>query len=113
MRGNETFKIAVRALTSVSKEVMEENAVRPEEIGLFVPHQANTRIVKLVGEKLRIPEERIFLNIERVGNTSAGSIPIALDEACSAGRLKSGDLVLMSAFGAGLTWAATLFRWGD
>jgi 3-oxoacyl-[acyl-carrier-protein] synthase-3 len=113
MRGNETFKIAVRALTSVSKEVMEENAVRPEEINLFVPHQANTRIVKLVGEKLHIPQERIFLNIERVGNTSAGSIPIALDEAWSAGRLKSGDLVLMSAFGAGLTWAATLFRWGD
>ena len=111
MRGNETFKLAVRSLTEVSKRVLEEGKVTPEELSLFVPHQANRRIISAVGERLGIRDEQVFLNIERVGNTSSASIPIAVDEAVAAGRLKSGDSLLMSAFGAGLTWGATLLRW--
>jgi 3-oxoacyl-[acyl-carrier-protein] synthase-3 len=112
MKGNETFKVAVRTLTEVSREVMNENHVKPEDLAMFIPHQANIRIMNLVREKLKIPEEKVYTNIDRIGNTSAASIPIALDEVNRAGRLKNDDLVLMSAFGAGLTWAASLVRWG-
>jgi 3-oxoacyl-[acyl-carrier-protein] synthase-3 len=111
MKGQETFKLAVRHLTGVCREVLEEHGRKAEDVKLFVPHQANMRIISAVGDRLKIPRERIVVNVERTGNTSAASIPIALDEANRAGQVSRGDLVLLAAFGAGLTWAATLAVW--
>jgi 3-oxoacyl-[acyl-carrier-protein] synthase-3 len=111
MKGNETFKIAVRAMADVSEEVLEEQGFTHDDIQLFIPHQANERIIDAVGKQLKIDTGKVYKNIERYGNTSAASIPIALDECARGGRVKSGDLVLMTAFGAGLTWGAALMRW--
>jgi 3-oxoacyl-[acyl-carrier-protein] synthase-3 len=111
MMGNETFKVAVRAMADVSEEVLKEQGFTHEDIQLFLPHQANERIIDAVGKQLKIDPAKVFKNIERYGNTSAASIPIALDECARSGRLKPGDLVLMAAFGAGLTWGAALVRW--
>ena len=111
MRGNETFKVAVRALTELSQQVMEQAGVTASDLDLFIPHQANLRIIQAVGARLGLSEEQVFTNVQRVGNTSAASIPLALNEARDQGRLKRGDLVLMSAFGGGLTWGSTLMRY--
>jgi len=111
MKGNETFKIAVRSLAEVSEEVLKEQGFTPHDVDLFIPHQANTRIIEAVGQRLGVQEGRTYVNIQRYGNTSAASIPIALDECVREGRVKRGDLVLMAAFGAGLTWASALIRW--
>jgi len=111
MRGNETFKIAVRSLEEVSLEVLDAAGLAPGDVDWFIPHQANRRIIDAVRSRLGIPEDRCWVNIDRYGNTSAASIPIALDEAVRAGRVKRGDVILMAAFGAGLTWAASVVRW--
>jgi 3-oxoacyl-[acyl-carrier-protein] synthase-3 len=111
MRGNETFKIAVRSIEDVSREVLDAAGLTPNDVSWFIPHQANQRIIDAVGERLGIPAERCYVNIDRYGNTSAASIPIALDEAVRAGRVQKGDIILMAAFGAGLTWAASAVRW--
>ncbi|HEX5043994.1 MAG TPA: beta-ketoacyl-ACP synthase III [Candidatus Polarisedimenticolaceae bacterium] len=111
MRGNETFKIAVRSLEEVSLEVLNQVGLTPADVDWFIPHQANQRIIDAVGARLGIDAARCHVNIDRFGNTSAASIPIALDEAVRAGKVKGGDLVLMAAFGAGLTWAASVVRW--
>lgn len=111
MRGNELFKVAVRSLEEVSRRVMEQANVQPGEIDLFIPHQANMRITDAVRERLGLPDEKVYSNINRVGNTSSASIPICLDECVRSGRIKKGDLVLMSAFGAGVTWGSVLLRW--
>ena len=111
MKGNETFKIAVRSLTEISEAVLAEQGFGPADVSVFIPHQANTRIIEAVGQRLGIGPDRTYVNIQRYGNTSAASIPIALDEAVREGRIKKGDLVLMTAFGAGLTWASALVRW--
>jgi 3-oxoacyl-[acyl-carrier-protein] synthase-3 len=111
MKGNETFKIAVRAMADVSAEVLEEQGFTHDDIQLFIPHQANERIIDAVGKQLKIDTAKVYKNIEHYGNTSAASIPIALDECARGGRVKSGDLVLLTAFGAGLTWGAALMRW--
>ena len=111
MRGNETFKIAVRSLEDVSHEVLSAAGLTPNDVSWFIPHQANQRIISAVGERLGIPSERCYVNIDRYGNTSAASIPIALDEAVRAGKVQQGDIILMAAFGAGLTWAASAVRW--
>ena len=111
MRGNETFKMAVRSIEEVSREVLDSAGLSTTDVDWLVPHQANMRIISAVGNRLEIPEERCFVNIERYGNTSAASIPIALDEAVRMGKIKQGDIVLMAAFGAGLTWAASVVRW--
>ncbi len=111
MKGNETFKVAVRAMSEVAFEALEHNGFKPEDVDLLIPHQANRRIVEAVGRRIGIPEERVFINIDRLGNTSAASIPIALDEARRAGRVNEGDLVLLVSMGAGLTWGSTLIRW--
>jgi 3-oxoacyl-[acyl-carrier-protein] synthase-3 len=111
MRGNETFKMAVRSIAEVCREVLDEAGLQHDDVDWFIPHQANQRIITAVGSRLKIPEERCYVNIDRYGNTSAGSIPIALDEAVRAGKVKQGDVVLMAAFGAGLTWAASVVRW--
>jgi len=111
MQGNEIFKLAVRAMGEVSQEALEANSLTTEDISLFIPHQANLRIVDAVGKRLNLGEDKVFVNLQHYGNTSAASIPIALDEACRAGRLKEGDLLVMTAFGGGLTWASAAVRW--
>jgi 3-oxoacyl-[acyl-carrier-protein] synthase-3 len=111
MRGNETFKVAVRALTELSQAVLERAGLTSANLDLFIPHQANLRIIQAVGTRLGLPEEKVYCNVHRVGNTSAASIPLAMADAVREGRLRRGDLVLASAFGGGLTWASALFRY--
>ncbi|QJA05493.1 ketoacyl-ACP synthase III [Thermosulfurimonas marina] len=111
MQGREVFKNAVRAMESVAFEALRANGLSPSDIALLIPHQANIRIIEYLRERLELPEERVFVNIHKYGNTSAASIPIALDEALEEGRLKEGDLVLMVSFGGGFTWAAVVLRW--
>lgn len=111
MRGNELFKVAVRSLDEVSCHVLEQARVSADQLDLFIPHQANQRITEAVRERLGIPAEKVYSNIDRVGNTSSASIPICLDECARSGRIKKGDLILMSAFGAGVTWGSILMRW--
>ncbi len=111
MRGNELFKVAVRSLEDVSRQVMKKAGVSPDDIDLFIPHQANQRITEAIRERLGLCSEKVYSNICRIGNTSSASIPICLDECVQSGRLKRGSLVLMSAFGAGVTWGAVLMRW--
>jgi 3-oxoacyl-[acyl-carrier-protein] synthase-3 len=110
MKGNETFKVAVRSLTDLSLEVLDKAGIGIDEIDLFIPHQANQRIIQAVGQRLGLRDEQVFSNVHRVGNTSAASIPLAMAEAREQGRLSRGDLVLTSSFGGGLTWASALFR---
>lgn len=111
MKGNETFKVAVRTLEEIARSTLEANHLRVEDLDLYVPHQANIRILKAVMERLGLPIEKVMLNVDRYGNTSAASIPIALDEAVREGRIKDGSLVMLGAFGAGLTWASAVIRW--
>jgi 3-oxoacyl-[acyl-carrier-protein] synthase-3 len=111
MRGNETFKMAVRSIGSVCREVLEKADLTPDDVNWFIPHQANQRIISAVGKLLGITDGRCYVNLDRFGNTSAASIPIALDEVVRAGKVKPGDIILMGAFGAGLTWAASVVRW--
>ena len=109
--GNEVFKTAVRAMEEAAVAALKANGVEISDIDLFVPHQANGRIISATAQRLGLPRERIVVNIGRFGNTSAASIPIALDEAVRAGRLRPGDLLLLVAFGGGLTWGSALVRW--
>jgi 3-oxoacyl-[acyl-carrier-protein] synthase-3 len=111
MKGPELFKIAVKSMEEVTRLVAERAGVRLDEINLVVPHQANQRIIDAVAERLGLEREKIFLNIERYGNTSAASVPIALDEAIEQGRIRDNDLVMLNACGGGLTWGASLLRW--
>jgi 3-oxoacyl-[acyl-carrier-protein] synthase-3 len=111
MRGNETFRIAVKAMADVTADLLREQGFTNDDIKVFVPHQANARIIDAVGERLKFPASRVYKNVDRFGNTSAASIPIALDECVQKGLIKSGDLVLLTAFGAGLVWGSVLIRW--
>ena len=111
MKGPELFKIAVKSMEEVSRLVAERAGVKLEEIDLFVPHQANQRIISAVAERLGMPEEKVFTNIDRYGNTSAASVPIALDEAIEKGRINENNIVMLNACGGGLTWGANLIRW--
>jgi 3-oxoacyl-[acyl-carrier-protein] synthase-3 len=111
MKGNETFKVAVRTLEDIARETLAANKLTVKDLDLYVPHQANARILTAVAGRLGLPLEKVMLNLDRYGNTSAASIPIALDEAVHAGRIKDGSLVMVGAFGAGLTWASALIRW--
>lgn len=111
MKGNETFKVAVRAIESACREALDLAGLPPSAVRWFVPHQANTRIISAVASRLGWPEEIIYLNIDRIGNTSAGSIPIALDELVRDGKVGPGDVLVFSAFGAGLTWGSAAVRW--
>ncbi len=111
MRGPELFKVAVRSMEEVTREVAERAGVRLDEIDLIVPHQANVRIINAVAQRLGLDAEKVYVNIDRYGNTSAASVPIALDEAVEAGRINRGELVLLIACGGGLTWGASLIRW--
>jgi 3-oxoacyl-[acyl-carrier-protein] synthase III len=109
--GREVFKRAVTEMAASCREVLEKNGHTPDDVDLLIPHQANARIMVAVAERLGIPLERAVVDVAEVGNTSAASIPIALDRAYRAGRMKDGDLVLFTSFGAGLTWGATVMRW--
>ncbi len=111
MKGNETFKVAVRALEDVVQEALEYNKIKPEEIDWLVPHQANLRIIQAMAQRLRMPMEKVVVTIHKYGNTSAATIPMALDEAVRDGRIKDNNLLLFEAFGGGLTWASALVRW--
>jgi 3-oxoacyl-[acyl-carrier-protein] synthase-3 len=111
MRGNELFKVAVRSMTDISREVLEDAGVGAEDVKLFIPHQANQRITDAVASKLNVDSDRVYSNIAMHGNTSSASIPIALDECVEAGRISPGDLVLMASFGGGVTWGGVLVRW--
>jgi 3-oxoacyl-[acyl-carrier-protein] synthase-3 len=111
MNGSEVFKHAVRQMGDAAVRVLAEAGVSQSEIDLVIPHQANIRIIEAITKRLETPADRVFVNIERYGNTSSASVPLALDEAVRTGRIKDGDHVLMLAFGGGLTWAATLVRW--
>ena len=111
MKGNETFKIAVRSLAEVSNQALEECELEHADVSWFIPHQANMRIINAVVQRLEIPDGRTYVNIERYGNTSAASIPIALDELNRDGKIAPDNVLLFSAFGAGLTWGACVVRW--
>jgi len=110
MKGKELFKIAVRSMEEACLYVLEKAGINPEDIDLLIPHQANIRIILALAERLGLPENKIYSNISKYGNTSAASIPIAMAEAYKEGRLKRGDIVLLTAMGGGLTWGATLLR---
>ena len=111
MKGRELFKVAVRNMEQACREVLQRAGVSSEEVSLVIPHQANLRIINSLSEKLGIPKEKVYVNIDRYGNTSAASIPIAFHEAIEEGKLKRGDLVLMTAMGGGLTWGSALLRY--
>ncbi|HYL57306.1 MAG TPA: beta-ketoacyl-ACP synthase III [Candidatus Acidoferrales bacterium] len=111
MKGPELFKIAVKSMEEVSRQVADRAGVKLDEIDLFVPHQANLRIISAVAERLGMPQDKVFTNIDRYGNTSAASVPIALDEALEQGRIRDNNLVMLNACGGGLTWGANLVRW--
>lgn len=111
MKGNETFKVAVRTLEESARETLAANDLTIDDVDLYVPHQANVRIIKAVADRLGLPLSKVVLNMDRYGNTSAASIPIALDEAVKDGRIGEGRLIMLGAFGAGLTWASALIRW--
>ena len=111
MDGREVFRRAVRVIVDSARTTLAAAGLTSDDVALFVPHQANSRIIDSAATKLGLPPERTFVNIERYGNTSAASVPIALAEAADAGRLQRGDIVLLSGFGAGMSWASALVRW--
>jgi 3-oxoacyl-[acyl-carrier-protein] synthase-3 len=113
MNGKEVFRHAVRVMAESCERVLAKCGVKSEQVAWFIPHQANIRILEAVASQLNVGMDRFPSNLERYGNTSAASIPLALEEAWSSGKLKHGDLVLIVAFGAGLTWGATLLRWHE
>ncbi|HEV8663255.1 MAG TPA: beta-ketoacyl-ACP synthase III [Candidatus Methylomirabilis sp.] len=109
--GNEVFRLAVRAMEDACMTALKANALEPSDIDLIVPHQANLRIIRALASRLGFPEEKLVLNIDRYGNTSAASIPLALDEAVRSGRVRPGMTLLLAAFGAGLTWGSAVVTW--
>ena len=111
MEGNRLFKRAIECLSSIAREALQHNALCSDDIGLVVPHQANIRIIQGMANSLGIPMEKVYTNLQRYGNTSSASVPIALDEAHREGLLKKGDHVLLASFGAGLTWGASILKW--
>ncbi len=111
MKGNEVFKHAVKRMGEAAEEVLKRAGIKKEEVDWFLPHQANIRIIEATGERLGIPREKVYVNINRYGNVSVACIPMALDEMRLAGQLKKGNIVLLDAFGAGFTWAAVALRW--
>lgn len=111
MKGREVYKFAVPKFVEIIRAALDACRLTLNDIALFIPHQMNARMIEAVAQRLEFPLERVFMNIERYGNTSAASIPLALDEAVRAGRLKRGDIVLFSAMGAGLTWGTVVVRW--
>lgn len=110
MKGNELFKVAVRSMADISAEMLEKAGYTVEDVDIVIPHQANQRITDAVASRLGVPEEKVYSNIAEMGNTSSASIPIAIDECIQSGRIKEGSLVLLTAFGGGVTWGGTVLR---
>ena len=110
--GKTVFKFAVQGMSDVSAEILEKNGLTGDDVTLFVPHQANLRIIDAAAKRMGLSPEKVCINIDRYGNTTAATIPLALSEAYQNGRLKKGDLVVLATFGAGFTWASCLVRWG-
>ena len=111
MKGNEVFKIAVRSMADIAADVLDEAGLKTTDVTLFIPHQANQRITDAVAAKLKVDTSLVYSNIAMHGNTSSASIPIGLDECVEAGRVKAGDVVLMTSFGGGVTWGGVVMRW--
>lgn len=111
MQGNEVFKVAVRSLSEVAHTALAANGFKVEDVDLFIPHQANIRILTATAKKIGLKDEQVYINVDRFGNTSAATIPLAMDEANRAGLIKTGDIILLDAFGGGFTWAAAVLRW--
>src|SRR5215469_13646764 len=111
MKGNEVFKVAVRMFGDCAERILKNNGFTAADLDLFVPHQANLRIIEAAVKRLKVPMEKVIVNVDRYGNTGAASVYVALEEAWAAGRVKPGDLLLLAAFGGGFTWGAALLRW--
>jgi 3-oxoacyl-[acyl-carrier-protein] synthase-3 len=111
MKGKEIFKVAVKTLADFALITLKKNQMTADDLDWFIPHQANLRIIEAVAKRLKLPMEKVLVNVDRYGNTSAATIPTMLDEANRDGRIKSGQTVLMDAFGAGLTYGSILVRW--
>ena len=111
MKGNEVFKHAVRTLGELVVKTLEENNLSSSQLSLLIPHQANTRIIQATADRIGIPMDKVIMNLDKVGNTSSASIPIALDEAVKSGKVKDGDIILLEAFGGGFTWASALVKY--
>ena len=110
MEGKDVFKVAVKSMENATVEVIKDANLDPSDIDLLIPHQANYRIIEAIRKRLDMPEEKVFCNLDRYGNTSSASVPIALDEAIKIGKAKKGDTVLFAAFGAGFTWGASIVK---
>jgi 3-oxoacyl-[acyl-carrier-protein] synthase-3 len=111
MKGNELFKVAVRSMAEISREVLDEAGLTTKDVKLFIPHQANQRITDAVANKLGVDNSMVYSNIAMHGNTSSASIPIGLDECVESGRVQKDDVVLMASFGGGVTWGGVVVRW--
>jgi 3-oxoacyl-[acyl-carrier-protein] synthase-3 len=111
MKGNEVFKVAVRMFEDCAEKILTRNGIKADDLALFIPHQANLRIIEAAVKRLKLPMDRVLVNVDRYGNTGAASVYVALEEALATKRIKPGDLVLMAAFGGGFTWGAALLRW--
>jgi len=111
MNGSQVFKFAVKIMDSAVRHVLKDSGLTTDDVSLLIPHQANLRIMESAAQRLGIPMDRVYVNIDRYGNTSAASIPVALHEAWEAGRVKKGDTVVLVAFGGGLTWGSAVIRW--
>ncbi|MEK6527312.1 MAG: 3-oxoacyl-[acyl-carrier-protein] synthase III C-terminal domain-containing protein, partial [Nitrospirota bacterium] len=111
MKGNEVFKVAVRTLEKLALETLKANKLKPSDLSLLIPHQANLRIIQATAQRLNISMDKVVVNIDKYGNTSSASIPLAIDEAMKTGRIRNGDYILLEAFGGGLTWASVLIKW--
>jgi len=111
MEGRETFKHAVTRMLEASQQALEIAGLTAADVSLVIPHQANARIISAIAERLNLPNDKVFMNLDKYGNTSAATIPVALDEARRAGRIQKGDVVLLVAFGGGFTWASSVVRW--
>ncbi len=111
MKGNEVFKHAVKRMGEAAVEALKRAGVRKEDIAWLIPHQANIRIIEATGDRLKLPKEKVFINVHKYGNCSVATIPLGLEELAREGKLKKGDVIVMDAFGAGFTWAAIVYRW--
>ena len=109
--GKKVFKFAVKGMADVSEKILDQNNMTGDDINLFIPHQANKRIIDAASERCNISKEKVLVNIDRFGNTTAGTIPIGMNEAVNNGRIQDGDIILLAAFGAGFTWGSMLFKW--
>jgi 3-oxoacyl-[acyl-carrier-protein] synthase III len=111
MKGNDVFKVAVRMFVECAETILGRHGLTAADLDLFIPHQANLRIIEAAVKRVGLPMDKVFVNVDRYGNTGAASVYVAMEEAAAAGRLKRGDLVLLAAFGGGFAWGAALIRW--